>query len=132
MAVRMVEQARSGMEIARWLMDRPEVARVIHPALPDHPQHALWKRDFSGAASLFALVLKPGPKQAVEAFLDRLTLFGLGYSWGGFESLASCGGRALEGRVFPPELGGPLVRLHVGLEATADLIADLEQALEGY
>ena len=70
--------------------------------------------------------------EAQEAFLDRLQLFGLGYSWGGFESLASYGGRALDGRVFPPELGGPLVRLHVGLEATADLIADLEQALDGY
>ena len=132
MAVRMVEQARSAMEIARWLMERPQVLRVLHPALPDHPQHALWKRDFSGAASLFGVVLRPAPREAVEAFLDRLTLFGLGYSWGGFESLATYGGRALESRVYPPELGGPLVRLHVGLEATADLIADLEQALAEY
>lgn len=130
--VRLAEQGRSGLEIARWLEGRPQVLRVLHPALPSFPQHDLWARDFSGAASLFGVVLQPGTRAAAEAVLDRLRLFGLGYSWGGFESLATYEDPKLRFRQQPPELGGPLIRLHVGLEATADLIADLEQALTPY
>ena len=132
LAVRMAEQGRSGLEVACWLQGRPQVLQVLHPALPDHPGHALWARDFSGTASLFGVVLRPAPQAAVEALLDRLQLFGLGYSWGGFESLVTLEDAKLKARIHLPALGGPLIRLHVGLEATADLIADLEQALAGY
>ena len=74
--------------MARWLEQRPEVLRLLHPALPSHPGHALWKRDFTGASGLFSVVLKPVPQKAVYAFLDALELFGIGASWGGYESLA--------------------------------------------
>ena len=75
------------MKIARWLAQRPEVLRVMHPALESDPGHAIWKRDFTGASGLFSIVLKPIEQKAVYAFMDELTLFGMGYSWGGFESL---------------------------------------------
>ncbi|HWB47439.1 MAG TPA: cystathionine beta-lyase [Hyphomicrobiaceae bacterium] len=124
--VRLERHWRSGVEVARWLEERPEVARVLHPALPSHPQHALWKRDFLGAAGLFSIVLKPCPKAAVAAMLEGLQLFGMGASWGGYESLvlpfdATASRTATTWR---PE--GPTVRLHIGLEDVADLKADLE------
>ena len=87
MELRLREAERQGLALAQWLGDRPEVLRVIHPALPDHPGHDIWKRDFSGSSGLFSIVLKPVSDAAVAAFLDGLELFGLGYSWGGFESL---------------------------------------------
>lgn len=127
LAVRLPEHGRSGLEVARWLAGRPEVAEVLHPALPGSPDHALWRRDFTGASGLFGVVLRPGGDP--HAFLDALQLFGLGFSWGGFESLATCEDAQLAVRAAPPVLAGPLVRLHVGLESPADLIADLEQAL---
>lgn len=130
--LRMAEQGRSGLEVARWLERQPEIARVLHPALPGSPGHDLWRRDFSGAAGLFGAVLKPGPSEAVRSVLDRLKLFGRGYSWGGFESLATYEDPQLAQRRHHADLGGPLIRLHVGLEAPADLIADLRQALDGY
>jgi cysteine-S-conjugate beta-lyase len=87
LAVRLAHHQQAGLEIARWLSARPEVLRVMHPALESDPGHSIWKRDFTGAASLFSVVLKPAPQKAVDTFLDTLKLFGMGYSWGGFESL---------------------------------------------
>lgn len=129
---RLDRHGASGLEIAAWLQAQPQVLRVLHPALPGAPGHDLWTRDFTGACGLFSFVLKPAPPAAVDAFLDALTLFGLGYSWGGFESLAIPGDPQLTCRTKPPALGGPLVRVHIGLEAPADLIADLAQALAAY
>ncbi len=127
MELRLREAERQGLALAQWLRDRPEVLRVIHPALPDHPGHALWKRDFTGSSGLFSIVLKPVSEAAVAAFLDGLELFGLGYSWGGYESLAvpfDCTAtRTATG--FAP--GGPTVRFSVGLEDIEDLQADLDR-----
>jgi cystathionine beta-lyase len=129
---RLARHGESGLAVARWLSDRPEVVKVFHPALPGAPDHELWKRDYTGACGLFAFSLQPGPQAAVDAFLDALTLFGLGFSWGGFESLAIACDHQLVIRAAPGDYGGPLIRLHVGLENPADLIADLEQALGAY
>jgi len=127
LAVRLDRHCESGLAIARWLEQRPEVLRLLHPAMPSHPGHALWKRDFTGASGLFSMVLKPVPQPAVFAFLDALELFGIGASWGGYESLAipfDCTSLRTATRWAP---GGPTVRFHIGLEAVEDLIADLEQ-----
>ena len=122
----------SALTLAKWLETRDEVARVLHPALPSFPGHELWKRDFTGASGIFSFVLKAESpdrfKAKAHAFLDALRLFGLGYSWGGFESLATFESPQLAFRRHPPELPGALIRLHVGLEDPADLIADLDQA----
>ena len=127
MELRLREAERQGLALAQWLSDRPEVLRVIHPALPDHPGHALWKRDFTGSSGLFSIVLKPASEAAVAAFLDGLELFGLGYSWGGYESLAvpfDCTATRTATRFAP---GGPTVRFSVGLEDIEDLKADLDR-----
>lgn len=129
---RMARQGESGLTVAAWLREQPEVARLLHPALPGCPDHELWKRDYKGACGLFGFVLKPGPKEAVNAFLDTLKLFGLGFSWGGFESLAIWCDPQLKVRRFGHDYGGPLMRLHVGLEDPADLIADLRKGLDAY
>ncbi len=128
--LRYEEQARSALRIAEWLQARPEVARVLYPALPGSVGHDLWERDFTGAASIFGVVLAGGSEAAAVAMLDALTLFGLGYSWGGFESLITLETHQMRGRKHPPTLEGPLLRLHVGLEDPADLIADLDRGLE--
>ena len=130
--LRYSEQARSMMQVTEWLAGRPEVSRVLHPALPGDPGHALWARDFSGAASLFGVVMKGGEAKAAHAFLDSLSLFGLGYSWGGFESLITYETPQMAFREAPPLLEGPLLRLHVGLEDPTDLIADLEVGLAAW
>jgi cysteine-S-conjugate beta-lyase len=127
LAVRLDRHFQSGLAVARWLEQRPEVLRLLHPAMESHPGHAMWKRDFTGACGLFSIVLKPVPQKAVYAFLDALELFGIGASWGGFESLAipfDCTPVRTATRWAP---GGPAVRFHVGLEAVEDLLADLEQ-----
>jgi len=127
MGVRLARHQESGLKAARWLRERPEVARVLHPALDGDPGHAIWKRDFTGACGLFGVVFKPTPQAAVNAFLDALTLFGIGASWGGFESLAipfDCSSFRTATRWAP---GGPAIRLHIGLEDVSDLIADLER-----
>jgi len=129
---RLAKHGQSGLAVAAWLADRPEVAKVYHPALPGAPDHALWKRDYSGACGLFAFALQPAPQAAVNAFLDELSLFGLGFSWGGFESLAISCDHQLKTRTLRPDYGGPLVRLHIGLENVDDLIADLERGLAAY
>ena len=126
------EQARSMRQVADWLASRPEILRVLHPALPDDPGHALWARDFSGAASLFGVVMQGGDGRAAHAFLDALSLFGLGYSWGGFESLITYETPQMAFREAPPVLEGPLLRLHVGLEDPTELIADLEVGLAAW
>jgi cysteine-S-conjugate beta-lyase len=126
LSVRLERHFKSGIAVARWLEQRPEVLRLLHPALPGHPGHAIWKRDFTGASGLFSMVLKPVPQKAVFAFLDTLTLFGIGASWGGYESLAipfDCAPIRTATHWAP---GGPTVRFHIGLEAVEDLIADLE------
>ncbi|QYF87996.1 cystathionine beta-lyase [Brevundimonas sp. PAMC22021] len=126
--LRYAEQARSALTVAEWLQQRPEVTTVLYPPLPGSPSHAVWRRDFTGAASLMGVVLKEDAAFA-ERLLDALTLFGLGYSWGGFESLATFESPQLAFRQHPPMLQGALIRLHIGLEDPADLIADIEQAL---
>ena len=128
---RLDRHGASGLMVAHWLSTRPEVERVLHPALTSDPGHPLWSRDFTGACGLFGVVLKPRSQAAVHAFLDRLTLFSLGFSWGGYESLAIHCDPQLRRTAQPWRSDGPLIRLHVGLEEPDDLIADLAQALEG-
>jgi len=129
---RLARHGESAVAIARWLTGRPEVESVLCAALPGAPGHELWARDCTGYNGLFSLVLKPGAPRAADAFLDALSLFGLGYSWGGFESLAIPCDPQLKFRSQPPSYAGPLIRLHVGLEDPADLMADLERALAAY
>jgi cysteine-S-conjugate beta-lyase len=125
MELRLREAERQGLAMARWLSQRPEVLRVLHPALPDDPGHAIWTRDFSGSSGLFSVVLKPVSEAAVAAFLDGLELFGLGYSWGGYESLVipfDCSSYRTATKWAP---GGPALRFSIGLEDAEDLKADL-------
>ncbi len=130
LSVRMKAHEASALKIAHWLDDRPEVESVLHPALPECPGHEIWKRDFTGSAGLFSFVLK-GSKSKAATFVDALELFGIGYSWGGFESLAipvhpeSCRSAV------PWDKERGLIRLQIGLEDVDDLIADIEAALLG-
>jgi cysteine-S-conjugate beta-lyase len=127
--VRLERHMASAIKVAQWLEGRPEVLRVLHPALPSHPQHAIWKRDFKGACGLFSVVLNPAPREAVNRLIEGLSLFGIGASWGGFESLIipfDCTKHRTATKWNP---GGPAVRIHVGLEDPDDLIADLEENL---
>jgi len=125
--IRLEHHARSAMAVATWLQGRPEVTRVLYPALPGDPGHALWKRDMTGASGLFAIVMRGWSEAQAMRFIDSLELFGIGASWGGYESLATL--PHLDGirSVTPRHLEGPLIRLHIGLEDPADLIADLER-----
>lgn len=130
--LRYAEQARSALRIAEWLRDRPEVSRVLYPPLPGSVGHDLWRRDFTGAASLMGVVTRGGDAAAGRRLLDALGLFGLGYSWGGFESLATHETHQMAYRDHAPTLEGELIRLHVGLEDPADLVADLEKGLAAF
>ncbi|MCO5120764.1 MAG: cystathionine beta-lyase [Burkholderiaceae bacterium] len=134
--VRMRAHQASGLAVASWLESRPEVARVLHPGLPGHPGHDLWQRDFTGASGLFAFELDAAPfagaagaerrRRALAALCEGRRLFGIGYSWGGFESLIMPA--AIDHlRTAWPWQGGPLVRLHCGLADASDLIADLDE-----
>ncbi len=132
LAVKLNQHYRSGVEMARWLASRPEVIRVLHPALESDPGHAIWKRDFTGASGLFSIVLKPAPQKAVDALLDTVKLFGMGFSWGGFESLIipfDCDSYRTATKWAP---GGPTLRLHIGLENVEDLKADLERGFAAF
>ena len=132
MGVRLAQHHQAGMKVARWLAERPEIACVLHPALESCPGHALWRRDFSGASGLFSIVFKPVAQTAVNAFLNELTLFGIGASWGGFESLAvpfDCAPIRTATKWAP---GGPTVRIHIGLEEIDDLIGDLERGFAAF
>ena len=124
--VRLARHQETGLRLAQWLKARPEVERVLHPALPDDPGHSIWKRDFKGATGLFSVVLKPIAKPQLAAFLDGLKLFGMGYSWGGYESLVipfDCSHYRTATRW---HADGQALRFHAGLEDVNDLIADLE------
>lgn len=126
LAVRLERHMQSGLQIAEWLRQQPEVRRVMHPALPDDPGHHLWRRDFLGASGLFGFVLEPCSRAQLSAFLDHLELFGMGASWGGYESLLiPTDPRPLRSAVPWTEPGQPM-RIHVGLEDPEDLIRDLE------
>jgi cysteine-S-conjugate beta-lyase len=128
LAVRMKAHEASALKIAQWLMERPEVETVLHPALPDCPGHDIWKSDFTGSAGLFSFVLKGG-KEKASAFVDALELFGIGYSWGGFESLALPVHPETCRSEVPWDKNKALIRLQVGLEDVDDLIGDIEAAL---
>lgn len=130
MPVRLAAQQEAGLAVARWFAARPEVLRVLHPALPGAPGHALWKRDFTGACSLFGVVFRPDYSiEATHAFVDALSLFGIGASWGGYESLALPTTGFIKRTATSGDLGGPAVRFHIGLEDVDDLIADLERGM---
>jgi len=126
LGVRLRRHGESGLALARWLQARPEVARVLHPGLPDDPGHALWRRDFAGASGLFSFVLKPCAPAAVAAMVEGMRLFGMGASWGGYESLLLPVKPATMRTATAWSPDGPTLRLHAGLEALEDLIADLE------
>jgi cystathionine beta-lyase len=126
MAVRLKAHDAAALDIAQWLATRPEVSTVLHPALPSCPGHAIWKRDFTGSSGLFSFVLKGDWDQAAK-FVDALELFGIGYSWGGFESLA-CPKRPEQYRsAVAWACDGTVIRLQIGLENVDDLKADLER-----
>ncbi|HEU5048572.1 MAG TPA: cystathionine beta-lyase [Rickettsiales bacterium] len=124
LATRLKQHQETGLKLAQWFKQRPETVRVLHPALPECPGHEIWKRDFTGASGLFGVLLKPYPHEALARMLDHMKLFGMGFSWGGYESLMI---------PFKPERtvtqwkhDGICLRVHAGLEAPEDLIADLE------
>ncbi len=131
LGVRLERQMASGLDVATWLSTRPEVTRVLHPALPGDPGHALWQRDMTGASGLFGIVLGGWTDAEAKAFVDGLRLFGIGASWGGFESLAILAKVDHVRTAVPWRAEGPLVRLHIGLEDPADLIADLDRSFAG-
>ena len=128
--VRLKHQMQSALKIARWLQSRPEVLRVLYPVLESDPGHQLWQRDYDGASALFSFVLQPCEDTAVAAFIDSLELFGIGSSWGGFESLVVLADIARFRSATRWEPGGPTIRLHIGLEDPDDLIADLENGFK--
>lgn len=129
MGIRLRQHQESALYIAQWLQTRPEVQRVLFPALPGDPGYALWRRDFTGAAGLFGVELKPYAETKIAAMIDRYTYISLGYSWGGFESLV-VPAYLKQGRTINPWTGGPLIRFNVGLEDPDDLIRDLEAGFQ--
>ena len=129
LSVRIRRQARSALAVAAWLAEQPGVRRVLYPPLPSDPGHALWRRDFGGAASLFGVVLDTTDKAAIARMVDGLTLFRIGSSWGGYESLVSLHAMPLPRDVVPWTESPFLMRLHVGLEDPDDLVADLDAGL---
>lgn len=126
LGVRLRQHHESGLKVAQWLQTRPEVKRVLHPALPDDPGHAIWKRDFIGASGLFSFILKPVTKPQLANMVDNMDLFGMGFSWGGFESLILPSDPKNIRTATKWDEDGQLIRLHIGLEDTDDLISDLE------
>jgi cystathionine beta-lyase len=131
MDTRLRQHEASALQVARALQAHPAIARVLHPALPEDPGHALWERDFLGSTGLFGIELAPAPAGRVARFIDNLQLFALGYSWGGFESLVVPANLRGSARSVRPWAGGPLVRLQIGLEDPDDLLDDLVRGLDG-
>jgi len=132
LAVRLARHQESALKIARWLQTRPEVARVLYPALPEDPGYALWQRDFSGASGLLGVVFKKTSEAAATAMIDGMEFFALGFSWGGFESLIAPFAPASARTAKPWTAPMPGVRLHIGLEDPDDLIADLDKGLSRF
>lgn len=130
LAVRLERHQASALKVAKWLAARPEVARVLYPALRSDPGHGLWKRDMRGACGLFGVVFRGWSEDQAKQFIDGLGLFGIGASWGGFESLAILAHVDAIRTAIPWRAEGPLVRLHIGLEDADDLIADLAVSLD--
>jgi cystathionine beta-lyase len=130
MEVRLRRHEESALKVARWLKAQPQVARVLHPALPDCPGHAHWERDFNGSSGLFSFILNGGDAAARARLIDSLEMFSIGFSWGGFESLVVPADPIRT--VTPWSAEGPLVRLHIGLEDPDDLVDDLARALADY
>lgn len=132
MPVRLARHAETGLRLAAWFAEQPEVERVLHPALPSDPGHALWKRDFTGASGLFGVVLRPAARArpALAALVDGLELFGLGASWGGYESLLVPWSPDRWRKPTSWPYGGPCLRVHAGLENTEDLLVDLERGFQ--
>ena len=130
LSVRLERHQRNALALAEWLSSRPEVAQVLYPALPDHPGHALWKRDFQGASGLFGVVLKPVAEDALARMLNGLEVFGMGCSWGGYESLCIPSDPASARSATAWAAEGPSLRIHAGLEDIGDLIADLEAGFD--
>ncbi len=129
LSVRLARHEETGLMLAKWFQDRPEVERVLHPALPSDPGYEIWRRDFTGASGLFGVIFKPCSDAALAAMIDGYDLFGLGASWGGYESLALPSGPSMARSATTLETSGPVVRFHAGLEDPRDLIADLEAGL---
>lgn len=128
LSVRLERQFKNGLKVARWLQERPEVKRVMHPALPEDPGHAIWSRDFTGGCGLFAIELQAFPAAAVEAMVNGYAHFGLGFSWGGYESLVVLASHLP--RTATPAPDNDVLRFHIGLEDVDDLIADLERGFD--
>jgi len=127
LSVRLERQSASALAVAHWLAARPEVASVLHPALAGHPDHALWRRDFSGASGVFGVVLHPVAPASLNTMLESCAVFAMGFSWGGYESLIVPTDKNLRRSATAWSAAGPLLRLSIGLEHPDDLIADLEQ-----
>ncbi len=126
LGVRLAQHQQTALALAAWLKKRPEVERVLHPGLPDHPGHKLWQRDFKGSTGLFSVILKPFSDERVAAMLDGMQIFAMGFSWGGYESLMIPSHLKSARTVSPWSAGGPTLRIHAGLEDPDDLIADLD------
>jgi cystathionine beta-lyase len=127
LSVRMERHQETALRLAEWLAAQPEVKKVLHPAFPDHPGHALWRRDFTGASGLFGVLLHPAPRAAIAAVLEGMRLFKMGSSWGGYESLIVPVDAGSIRTATSDQNGGVLLRVHAGLETVDDLIADLEE-----
>jgi len=130
MSVRLSRHQQSAIEIAGWLQKQPEIKRVLYPATPSDPGYSIWQRDFLGASGLFGVELHPCDPRGIKQMLNGMELFGMGYSWGGYESLILPTYPRSNRTASPWRYEGPLLRLHIGLEALDDLRSDLEAGLK--